>query len=334
MKGRDLAIIAAVVLLGGFALADALRERAGEAVAPTGVTTATETGPGPQPEAPMNWPAGRIQGTLVFTDARDCRVRVIGLAGGRERPTGDFVSFCDLWAAPIGQRIAYRTAGSTEEDGAGWFTIADLAHPNFRFRTFKNLVGDVLWSPDAQRIAWCDENGVGLELEVGNERPRRIARCPIAYDPEGRLVFAVGKRLISDGEVLLAENEPIIQASYGEDESLLVVLASGTVRRYGVDGRIDGITIGAFSGRDVIPSPDNCAVLYHGEPTGQIALLDLGCAGVRPRSFFAFDAAWSPDGRWVAVADPDRIEFHEVLAGDERLVWPARARELYWRGGA
>ena len=329
MKGRDLAIVAAVVLLGGFALADALRDRADEVAEPS-VATATEEGPAPQAEAPVNWPIGRIQGTLVFTDADDCRVRVVGLAGGRERPTSDVVTFCDLWAAPIGQRIAYSTAGSTEENGAGWFTVADLARPNGDFGTFKNLVGDVMWSPDAQRVAWCDEAGAGRELEIGSARPHRIARCPIAYTPEGRLAFADGGRLISAGRVLLDENEPILQASFAEDESLLVVLASGIVRRYGLDGRIDAITIKAFSDREVIPSPDNCAVLYETAPA-QIAVGDVGCAGLPRHVFTAFDAAWSPDGRWVAVANPDRIEFHRVVGGDELLVWPARARELDWR---
>jgi hypothetical protein len=330
LKGRDLAIVAAVLLLGGFALADSLRSRGEEARETTAETTRTDrTGPEPQADAPADWPSGRLRGTLVFTDADDCRVRVIGLGGGRERPTGDFVGFCDLWAAPVGQRIAYSTGG-VRGRVTQRFTIVDLAHANRELGTFENLVGDVIWGPDAQRLAWCDENAVGFELEIGNTRPRRIARCPMAYTPEGRLAFVVDGRLVSARRVLLAENEPILQASYAQDESLLVVLESGIVRRYGVDGRIDAITIDASSRREIIPSPDNCAVLYK-EP-GRVQLVDLGCAGVQPREFIAFDAAWSPDARWVAVADPEQIEFHEVLAGDERLVWPAPARELYWRG--
>jgi hypothetical protein len=326
LKGRDLAIVAGVVLLGGFALADSLRSRGRDLSEPT---AATETGPAPRPEAPAEWPAGRIRGTLVFTDARDCRVRVIGLGGGRERPTGEFVGFCELWAAPVGQRIAYGTGG-VRGSTAQSFSIVDLAHANRDLGTFTNRAGDVLWSPDAQRVAWCTETGVGQELEIGNARPRSIARCPIAYDRAGRLVFVADRRLTSAGRVLVHENEPILQASYAEDESLLVVLESGIVRRYGHDGRIDAITIAALSGRQVVPSPDNCAVLYP-EP-GRIQLVDLGCAGMRARSWIAFDAAWSPDGRWVAVAGQEQIEFHEVVTGDERLVWPARARELYWRG--
>jgi hypothetical protein len=133
---------------------------------------------------------------------------------------------------------------------------------------------------------------------------------------------------VSDGRTLLREQDPIAQAHWGDDESLLVVLAGGTIRRYDPDGGID--SIGLLTDRDVIPSPDNCALVY--EAPGRIHIADVGCYGGRLASFIAYDAAWSPDGRWLAVADTEQIEFHEVVAGDERLVWPARAVELYWRG--
>jgi WD40-like Beta Propeller Repeat len=326
LKGRDLAIVAAVVLLGGFALADSLRSRGGNPSEPT-ATTATEAGPAPRPEAPADWPTGRIRGTLVFTDARDCRVRAIGLGGGRERPTGELVGFCNLWAAPIGQRIAYSTGGVRGSTGES-FAVVDLRRAGIELATFQNLAGDVLWSPDAQRLAWCTESGVGQEFEIGTERPRSLARCPVAYTPEGRLALAVGRRLVSDGRTLVRERDPITQAYWGEDESLLVVLAGGTIRRYDPGGGID--SIGLSTDGDVIPSPDNCGLVY--EEPGRIHIADVGCYGGRLASFIAYDAAWSPDGRWLAVAGTDQIEFHDVLTDDERLVWPARAVELYWRG--
>jgi hypothetical protein len=292
-------------------------------------TTRTERGPAPLAEAPSDWPTGRIQGTLVFTDAEDCRARVIGLADGREQPRGNVVGLCDLWAAPVGQRIAYSVAGTTGPNFAGWITFADLDEPDLRFRTYKHVVGDVLWSPDGRRAAWCEDSGMGLELEIGDARARRIARCPLAYTPDGRLASAVGRRLVVDGRTVLAQRDPITQAHWGDDESLLVVLAGGTVRRYDPDGGI--ASIGLFTDRDVVASPDNCAVLY--EEPGRVHLADVGCFRGRALSAIAFDAAWSPDGEWVAVATPTQVEFHQVVGGGETLVWPARARELYWRGG-
>jgi WD40-like Beta Propeller Repeat len=328
LSGRDLAIVAAVVLLGGFALADTLRSRGEEPSAQT--TQIDRNGPEPQPEAPEDWPAGRIRGTLVFTDAEQCRVRVIGLGGGRERPTGELVGVCDLWAAPIGQRIAYGTGG-VRGGAAQSFAVVDLRRASVDLGTFQNLGGDVLWSPDAQRLAWCTENGVGQEFEVGSERPRSSPRCPIAYTPDGRLAFAIGGRLVVDGRTVVRERYPIVYAHWGTDESLLVVLAGGFVRRYAGGGSLVGVyEIRLFTDLGVIPSPDNCAVLYS-EP-GRIHVADVGCAGLQARSFIGFAAAWSPDGQWVAVADPVQIEFHNLLTEDEILVWPARARDLYWRG--
>jgi hypothetical protein len=66
-----------------------------------------------------------VRGALVFTDSEACRVRVIGLGGGRERPAGDLVTFCGLSAAPIGQRIAFST-GDTDTGGQlkSWRSVA------------------------------------------------------------------------------------------------------------------------------------------------------------------------------------------------------------------
>ena len=327
MKGRDLAILGAVVLVGGVALADSLRDRgAVETASPTGregpdVSTA-------QPEAPSDWPVGVLQGTLVFTNAGDCRVRVIELGNGRERANGRLRGSCHLWAAPVGQRIAYGVRGGISELAQRWFTIVDLARPGRDLGTFKNLVGDVLWSPDAQRLAWCVfGSGGGRELEIGSVRPRRLSRCPLAYDPDGGLVFARGKRLVSeDGESIVVENEAIVRADWGEDDSLLVVLADGTVRRHDPDGGVDAITL--VADREIVPSPDNCAVLF--EELDRFRILDVGCYEGPAESFRARAAAWSSDGRWVAISEDTRIRFEEI--GEAQVfVWPARAIELYWR---
>jgi hypothetical protein len=327
MKGRDLAIVGVVVLLGGFALADALRSGGDDTSATTQATPDGRRGPEPQPDAPEDWPAGRLRGTVVFTDARDCRVRVIGLGGGRERPTSDFFGTCELWPAPIGQRLAYGAVPTKQERTPG-FTLVDLARANRELGTFRNLSGDVLWRPDAQRVAWCDEGLNGFEFDIGDERPRRLERCPVAYAPDGQLAFAIGRRLVAGGRTIVTQDGTIAQAFWGVDGSLLVVLPNGIVRRFGPDGTIHSIRVTSVG--DVLPSPDNCALLVQ-EP-GLAVLVDVGCFLAPSRSFVAFDAAWSPDGFWVAVAGTEQIEFHRVLGGEETLVWPARARELDWRG--
>jgi WD40-like Beta Propeller Repeat len=329
LKGRDLAILAAVVLLGALALADSLRDRGtGSAEPPSPTAREGADASGSPADAPSDWPVGRLQGALIFTNGGDCRVRVIGLVDGRERPSGRLQGSCRLWAAPAGERIAYSVRGGNSELAQRWFTIVDLAEGGHNLGTFKNLVGDVLWSPDAQRVAWCVfGTGGGRELEVGSVRPRRLSRCPLAYDPDGRLVFAQGNSLVSeDGRSVVVEDEPIVRADWGEDESLLVVLAGGTVRRYDPDGGVGAITL--VADREILPSPDNCAVLF--EELDRFNILDVGCYEGPAESFRARAAAWSPDGRWVAISEDTRIRLEEI-GGAQVFVWPARAIELYWR---
>jgi hypothetical protein len=329
LKGRDLAILAAVVFLGALALADSLRNRgSGDAAPPSPTAREDADASTPPADAPSDWPVGRLQGALIFTNAGDCRVRVIALADGRERPSGRLQGSCRLWAAPVGERIAYSVRGGNSELAERWFTMVDLAEAGHNLGTFRNLVGDVLWSPDAQRVAWCVfGTGDGRELEVGSARPRRLSRCPLAYDPDGRLVFAQGNSLVSeDGRSVVVEDEPIVRADWGEDESLLVILAGGTVRRYDPDGGVDAITL--VADREIVPSPDNCAVLF--EELDRFNILDVGCYEGPAESFRARAAAWSPDGRWVAISEDTRIRFEEI-GGAQVFVWPARAIELYWR---
>ena len=331
LKGRDLAIVVAVLLLGGVALADALRSRGEESSAPpTQSAPDGRTGPEPRPDAPEDWPAGRLRGTLVFTDGEGCRVRVIGLGGGRERPAGELFGFCGLWAAPIGQRIAYGTGGVRGSAGES-FAVVDLRRAGVELASIQNIEpgGDVLWSPDAQRVAWCTLNGVGQELELGAERPRSFVRCPVAYSPDGSLVFAQGSRLVSEGRTLVRERAPIMQAAWAADgSSLLVVSGAGVLRRYDESGMTDSLDL--FSTATFVPSPDNCAVAFF--DAGRIRFENLGChAGPPSGAYIGLDAAWSPDGDWLAIADPDEIVFQQLVGGDERIVWPARARALYWR---
>ena len=335
MKPRDLAIVAAVVLLGGFALADALRSSGEDSAEPaTQSVPDGRGGPEPQEDAPPSWPTGVLRGALVFTDAEDCRVRVIGLGGGRERPAGNLVAFCRLWAAPIGQRIAFDTGGVRGTSGDS-FAVVDLRRAGVELASIINFAGDVLWSPDAQRLAWCDPDLNGFELDIGDEQPHALESCPVGYEPEGNLAFVRGRRLVAAGKTIVTQDAAITQAHWGIDDSLLVVLTNGVVRRFGRDGSTDAVNLRSEGSTDfdpvadVDPSPDNCGLLV--QAPGLSELVDIGCFDGRELSLTAFDAAWSPDGEWIAVADPDQIEFHQVVGGRDVAIWPARARELDWR---
>jgi WD40-like Beta Propeller Repeat len=340
LRPRDFIVVCAVILIAGFAAADALRGRANGTEKTGSGTVAVQTspsrvpGPEPQAEAPANWPLGALAGSLLFTDAGDCRVRVIGLAGGRERPLARFAGNCDLWAPPIGDRIAYGL-GPSSGDGFAPFRLANLDRPNAELGGYRALFGVVLWSPDGQRVAWCGRRRTGFDLEVGGAA-RRLPTCPVAYTSDSRIAYAVGNALLVEGERVLRADGGITFAVFLADGSILIEVDGRRLEVYGPDGeRRSRIELPEeLQGRTPIVSPDGCAAMFRQDqpPVGGVELIDLGCfRGIAPRSFRGRDAAWSPDGRWIAVAEPDAVVFYARIQGGPIATWPAQAAQLAWR---
>jgi hypothetical protein len=337
LRPRDFIVVCAVILIAGFAAADALRGRANGTERTTSGTDSVQTspsrvpGPEPQAEAPENWPLGALAGSLIFTDAADCRVRVIGLAGGRERPLARFAGNCDLWAPPIGDRIAYGL-GPSSGDGFAPFRLANLDRPNAELGGYRALFGVVLWSPDGQRVAWCGRRRTGFDLEVGGAA-RRLPACPVAYTSDGEIAYAIGNALLVERERVLRADGGITSAVFLADGSIVIGLDGRRLEVYGPDGerRAMAELPEAVQGRTPIVSPDGCAAMFRREPPfGGIRLVDLGCfRGTAPR--FGRDAAWSPDGRWIALAGPEAIVFWDVVRGGVVATWPAQAARLAWR---
>jgi WD40-like Beta Propeller Repeat len=338
MKGRDLLILVAVLLVGGFAVADSFRGSAfGEEGADTGTTseiapppttTVVETGPQPQPEAPEGWPRGLLEGELVFTDGRDCRVRVIALPGGRERPTGarPIPSSCDLWAAPVTDRVAIGVGPASDDTVP--FRFVDLARTARRLGGYEALFGFVVWSPDGQRAAWCGRSRTGFDLEIGGAA-RRLPDCPAAYAPEGEIAFARGNELVVGGRTLVRASGGITVVHFGSDGSVGVVVEGRRVERYvGGRRRQDFDLPAAFEGQTPVLSPDNCGALF-GEG-GTIRVLDVGCRGSHYPPMPGKAAVWSPDGQWIASAGETSVGFRRATGG-MTVEWPAQAAQLYWR---
>jgi hypothetical protein len=340
LRPRDFIIVAAVVLIAGFAAADALRGRAGGKETPSPETTAVQTtptrlpGPTPEPEAPEGWPIGTLEGSLVFTDTTGCRIRVIGLSGGVERPLARFSGNCQLWAAPVGTRIAYGL-GPTSADGFAPFKIADLGRPNVDLGGYRALFGVVLWSPDGQRIAWCGRRRTGFDLEVGGA-VRRLPTCPVAYTTDSRIAYAVGNKLVVEDEEILQADGGITYAHFGSDGSVAIVVDGRRLERYDISGKLTA-TADIPEGKTPILSPRNCAALFRPfEGVGRLRFVELGCYRGRDlqrqlRDLVASDAAWSPGGTWVAVAATAGISFLPVAEFSPPFAWPAVASQLSWR---
>jgi WD40-like Beta Propeller Repeat len=336
LRPRDFIIVAAVVLIAGFAAADALRGRTGEKATSGPETTRVQTtptrlpGPTPQPDAPEGWPVGLLDGSVVFTNAGDCRIRIIGLAGGTERPLARFLGTCDLWVPPVSDRVAY-ALGPPSGDGFTPFKLADLARPNADLGGFRALFGVVLWSPDGQRVAWCGRRQTGYDLEVGGP-VRRLPACPVAYAPDSKIAYAVGNKLLVEDAAILQADGGITYAHFGTDGSVAIVVDGERLERY--DGAGDLTAAAAIpQGRTPILSPRNCAALFKPfEGYGPIRLVELGCYhGRELRDLSGSDAAWSPDGAWVAVAEAEAITFHPVAVSGRTVTWPAGAADVAWR---
>ena len=329
-------MIGAVVVIGGFATADAIRGKPRPESSSTpsvSVQTAPSRlpGPKPQPDAPKGWPQGVLRGTLTFTDARSCAVRVIGLAGGRERPVAHFAGDCSLWTPQVGTRLAYGL-GATSPDGLHPFRIADLGNPRVELGGYRALFGVVIWSADGQRVAWCGRDRTGFDLEIGGPS-RRLPRCPAAYTPDNEIAYAVENEVLVEDKVVYRAPGGVTYAHFGIDGSLVVVVDGDRIERIAPDGTplFTAKLALEYQGQTPILRSDNCGALFPLRE-GFVQLFDLGCTpGLPTRTFQGDNAAWSPDGNWVALAQPTRIDFERVVGSRLSTTWPAHAAELSWR---
>jgi WD40-like Beta Propeller Repeat len=326
-------VIGAVIVIGGFAAADAIRgnprpERQAIPTVPAQTTPTRLPGPAPRPEAPPNWPEGLLDGVLTLADAETCDIRQIGLPGGRERPLAQYRG-CQLWAPPVGPRVAY-ALGASSADGLQPFRIADLANPRLELGGYRALFGVVVWSPDGQRIAWCGRRRTGFDLEIGGPSTR-LPRCPASYTRDNQIAYAVGNQVLVGDRPVFTADGGITYAKFGLDGSLAVVVDGKRIERW--DGSALTTTTNlprAYQGITPILRADNCAALL--PLGGAVQLLDLGCKpGLPNRSFPGNAAAWSPDGTWIVTSNGVELEFQRVVGSRLDLTWPVGASALAWR---
>jgi hypothetical protein len=136
-------------------------------------------------------------------------------------------------------------------------------------------------------------------------------------------------QIVVGGRPLLRPRGPVHELAWGTDGSL-AVLVDLRVERY-KGGRLVGSTIVRPS--TVGLSPDNCAALSVGGSEGLVRLIDLGCfRGRAPQTFNGVYADWSPDGKWIAVAEPDAVVFYRVVGSPVAVRWNVAVGQLAWLG--
>jgi WD40 repeat protein len=340
MKGRDLLILLGVVLVGGFALADALRSDDGREPAaerPTTTDPAATTTLGEAPDEDLGRgrfpPVSGAGGALVITETGSCAVREFDLPTGLEFRNVVARSTCQLWAAPVTAKVA---VGIGEPVGdAVPFRFIDLSRPGRNLGTSEALFGFLAWSEDGQRAAWCNRRRAGIDLELGRGR-RLLPECPAAYTPEYEVAFAVGSDLVVGGRAVLTASGGITSVHYATDDSgsVAVIVDGRRIERY-ADGRLtDALDLPErFQGRLPALSPDNCSAAFRADD--RIRILDVGCSSLGPAGslFPGHAAAWSPDGRWLAVGGATDLTFYDLQGRARPVAWPVGVVEITWRHG-
>ena len=336
MKGRDLLILAAVLLVGGFALADALRsdETRIEARPPTTNPDEQATTTAPEDEddelGRALFPAVTgAPGSVVLTQAGSCAVREFDLPTGIELPNVVERSTCQLWAALVTFKVA---VGIAEPVGdAVPFRFIDLGRRGRDLGSSEAAFGVLIWSDDGSRAAWCNGRLEGIDLELGGGR-RRLDGCPAAYTPGGEIVYARGDRLYVEDRPDLQASGGITLVHYGNDLSVAVVVEGRRIERY-LDGELtDALDLPErFEGRSPELSPDNCSAAFRSGD--RIRILDVGCSSLGPQGslFPGHAASWSPDGGWIAIGGATELTFHNLAGARDSVTWPVGAVEVVWR---
>jgi hypothetical protein len=260
-------------------------------------------------------------------------VSEVDLASGTILPIPPLRTTCAIVSAARGERVAF-TLPSPKRDLMP-YRFVDLNHAAVDLAGFQALNGTVRWSPDGQKIAWCVPGGRGRELEIGLA-PRQLAACPVGYTHGGRLVFAHGHRLVAGGRTVAVASGRIVDASLAADGSLAAVLRDGRLMLFprGPNGRVaQGRTVDVRPDPPrVLAAPTGCAVAAVGPDFGVAVLPLRTCPGVRaPDRFRGHAAAWSPDGRWLAVAEDHEIVVHPVAVPGGAIRLRASAVDLAWK---
>lgn len=302
MRSSTILLVAGLVAIAGFALADALRGESHDTPA-LAESESTTTRPEPPPFA-GTLPPDLLSGRVVFTD-ENCDLGVVDLARAVVVRVRDVETNCALSAPVRSRRIAY---------GFGPLGRETLSYRVTDFR--------------------CSRGERGLELEIGG-RERPLAHCPVGYTRDEHPVYAADRRLLAESHALVPPLPgQITAASIAADGSVAVVLDGKRVLLLKFEEVVE--TRIPSRVRDVVPafSPDNCGAIFLTPHRGQpprVFLIDLGCLGGHERDLSGRRAAWSPDGRWFAVAEERTIAFYPVDASRPVLRLPGNANQLVWQ---
>ncbi len=298
-------------------------------------------------------PKGVFQGTLWYADA-GCRIIRVDLATLRRTAVTPGGGHCRFWISPDGTKIAMHVGSPFTKPSD--LELLDLGTGTIT-RPFHRPdlgVSAPAWSPDSRTLVACDANHVSsvllsLDVPTGTVRTLRHSACypgyagtRLAYQSTlGGSVILGGKKLADAGTLGRLLHAGVDQipgpAALGDTVAVpaTTVPSSPTVAPHTVilfydsAGRLHGRwdtgiaadTVGLLDdGRFAYYTRPNQTVVYQ-RKTGDVFIDAEG-------SILA--AAASPDGRTLALSNPEAIIFTDVASSRQRFELPVVARWLAW----
>ena len=330
MRSSTIILVAGLVAIMGFALADSLRgENHDEPAVATSESTTTRR---EERAFEGTLPPDLLTGRLVFTD-ENCDLGVVDLARAVVVRVRDVETNCALSAPVRTRRIAYGFGPLGRETLS--YRVTDFSRPEQTQGLLRAQPESIVWSHDGERVAWCSRGERGLELEIGG-RERPLAHCSVAYSRDDHPVYRADRRLLAESHALVPPMPGrITAASIAGDGSIALVLDGKHVLLLKRGEELVETRIPTRV-RGVVPafSPDNCGAIFLTPHRGQpprVFVIDLGCLGGHERDLSGRRAAWSPDGQWFAVAEERTIAFYAVDASRGVLRLPGVANQLVWQ---
>jgi hypothetical protein len=304
----------------------------------------------PQPDA--------LPGTLTVLTTDGCRLQTLDLRSLTLGAPGPETS-CDLWPSPNGKRAL---VSRDRRGGAYELWLAQLGEAPRLLRRLGIARGDPSWSPDGRRAAWCTSSGRSQVLELASGRTITIAGCRPRVLTDGSVLTLSGgagsSLLLRNGLPLLPRRALLTGFGAPEPESVDVL---------GFDQRDDGLLALAVAGIGderpsivlelwrgttfqsatplplrVVPGAGALGELLRFSPSGEelavgfarstfgVMVLDVSSRQVVREPTTARGFAWSPDGRWLAIATRERIEVSGALRAETAYVIPLAGSALAW----
>ena len=323
------ALALAVVALALAATVDALRGRD----IPDRADTPGRTASRPLDDVAKRLRAAGVAGEFLYSDD-DCVIHRLVLPELEPEP-GPSDRGCRYTVSPGGQ-----LSFGDEVAADGGFDVARCRRGRVEWRWGYPPERELLVELRGCRPAWRPDGALTFvragELRIGGPCPRRDGRV----EPCSRVLLSRGNLRSALARVpwIPAGGARVRAVAWIDNKTVAAIVR-------GRDGDAAGDSLAVFRGRRLLGEPvgpfptlERLRVSPQGRfvaavaPTG-VLVVDRQVRRLVRHEAEAHAIAWSPDERWVALAEPTEIEIALRIArrGDEPMHLPLTARDLFWR---